>query len=174
MSTKCATKNLEFTRLKKRKIVSNFGGGEITSDAGCLLLREVESNLHLLSSIAETFIDTRKKSRITHSIETMLKQRVFGIALGYEDLNDHTNLRKDKSLQIGVNKEKDLASSPTLCRFENKADRNVAVEINKMFVETFIKSHKTPPKELTLDFDTTDDLVYGNQEGKAYPAYFSS
>lgn len=172
MNTNCSTKNFDFPQVKKRKVVANFNGGDITSDAGCLYLQQAENKLNLLSSVAKIFPDNRDKSKITHLMLSMLKQRIFGIALGYEDLNDHEFLRKDVAFQTSINEDGVLASSSTLCRLEQKANRNIAVEINKIFVEKFIESHETPPKELIIDFDATDDIVHGTQEGKAFNGYY--
>lgn len=164
----------QFSQRKKRKVLASFNGGHVTSDAGSLLLREAEKNLELISSIAKSFTDKRDPSKTTHSISEMLKQRVFGIALGYEDLNDHKTLRKDIAMQTIVDKDEDLASSSTLCRFENTANRKVAVEIHKQIVESFIDSHEKPPEELVLDFDATDDLIHGNQVGRFYHGYYGN
>lgn len=102
----------------------------------------------------------------------MLRQRVYGIALGYEDLNDHDTLKNDLALQTAVGTEKDLASRSTLSRFENKANRKLAWDINKILFEQFVDSFKEPPRELILDFDATDDIIHGNQEGAHYHGYY--
>jgi hypothetical protein len=170
----CTTKNFSFTQLKKRNIIANFDGGSITSDGGALLLREVDRTLKLTEQVAKKFKDNRNAAYVKHSILTMVRQRVFGIALGYEDLNDHDTLRKDIAIQTSVGQDKDLASSPTLCRFENMADRDIAVSIHKIMIEQFIASHKIAPKELVLDFDATDDLVHGNQIGRYYHGYYKN
>jgi hypothetical protein len=170
----CTTKNFIFTRLKKRNVIANFDGGAITSDGGALLLREVDRALKLTEQVAKEFKDNRDPAYVKHSILTMVRQRVFGIALGYADLNDHDTLRKDIAIQTSVGQDKDLASSPTLCRFENTADRDLAVAIHKIMIEQFIASHNTVPKELVLDFDATDDLVHGNQIGKYYHGYYKN
>jgi len=103
---------------------------------------------------------------------SMLRQRVFGLALGYEDLNDHDTLRGDLALQTAVDKDHDLASCPTLCRMENRADRQTAIAIHQVLVEKFIASFKKPPKELILDFDATDDPVHGSQVGRFFHGYY--
>jgi hypothetical protein len=170
----CTTKNFSFTQLKKRNVIANFDGGSITSDGGVLLLREVDRALKLTEQVAKEFKDDRDPSYVKHSILTMVRQRVFGISLGYEDLNDHDTLRKDIAIQTSVGQDKDLASSPTLCRFENTADRAIAVAIHKIIIEQFIASHTTAPKKLVLDFDATDDLVHGDQVGKYYHGYYKN
>jgi len=108
----------------------------------------------------------------------MLAQRIFGIALGYEDLNDHQSLRRDPLFQIiserGIKNDLPLASPPTLRRLENRIDRRALVEIAKVFVETFISSHRTEPDVLVLDFDPTDDPVHGNQEKRFFHGYYDN
>jgi hypothetical protein len=104
----------------------------------------------------------------------MLRQRIYSLALGYEDLNDHKDLRKDLAFQTFVNSISTLASSPTLSRFENGANRKLAIDITKQMIEIFISSHKKSPKELVLDFDATDDLIHGNQVGKFYHGYYKN
>ena len=101
-----------------------------------------------------------------------MRQRVFAIACGEEDLNDHEELRRDIALQTAVGTDKVLASASTLCRLENRAQRQAAFDLNALFVEQFIASHKTPPKEIVLDFDATDDAVHGNQEGRFFHGYY--
>jgi len=102
----------------------------------------------------------------------MLRQRVYGLAQGYEDLNDHDTLREDLALQTAVNRDEALASSPTLCRLENRAGRETAWALHAVLVEQFIASHKRAPKELVLDFDATDDRVHGEQEGRFFHGYY--
>ena len=170
----CTMKIFQFPPLKRRKIEAEFNGGSITSDAGGLLLREADRQLNLLEPMAKLFPDNRDQSKITHSVLEMLRQRVYGITLGYEDLNDHDSLRHDLALQTFINKDSELASSPTLCRFENKANRQIAVDIHKQMIETFISSYEKPPKELILDFDPTDDLIHGEQIGRYYHGYYGN
>ena len=140
--TNCSTKILEFTSIKIHKIELSFSGGSITSDGGILLLRQVEQETNLLKKVAKVIPDNREKCKITHSIETMLQQRVFGLALGYEDLNDHSTLRSDIAFQTGVNSTDILASSPTLCRFENAANKQIAFDIHKIIIDQFIHHAK--------------------------------
>jgi len=173
--TNCIPKSFNFQVLKKRKIVAEFSGGSVTSDAGGLLLREADRRLNLLEPLAKLFPDGRDQSRVQYSMLTMLRQRVFGIALGYEDLNDHDTLRNDVAIQTIVGSDTKLASSPTLCRFENAANRSVAWDIHKQMVETFIASYdKKIPEELILDFDATDDLIHGEQEGRYFHGYYGN
>lgn len=170
----CTQKIFEFPALKKREVVASFGGGSITSDGGILLLRQVEQKTKLLHRVAAVIPDKRNKAYVSHSVLTMLQQRVFGIALGYEDLNDHTTLRNDWAFQTGVNSDSVLASAPTLCRFENQTTRQIAVDIHKIMVDHFIASTKEVPDELTLDFDATDDLVHGEQVGRFFHGYYEN
>lgn len=170
--TLCTTKTIEFSRCKNRKIQANFDGGEITSDAGVMLLNQADKILKLTSRIASTANDPRNPKKITHTIQDMLRQRIYGLALGYEDLNDHDTLRKDTAIQTSVGKNEALASSPTLCRFENFADRQMCWDMSTALVDVFIESFKKPPKELILDFDATDDPVHGNQLGRFYHGYY--
>ena len=169
--TLCTTKTIEFTRCKRRKIQANFDGGEITSDAGAILLNSADKMIDLTGRIAAITKDSRCKRKINHKIIDMLRQRVYGLALGYEDLNDPITLRKNTAMQTAVGRDKDLASSSTLCRFENSADRQLCWDINKAFVEVFIESFDKPPKEIILDFDATDDPVHGDQIGKFFHGY---
>lgn len=168
--TLCTTKTIEITRCKRRKVQANFNGGEITSDAGALLLKLADKKTGLTNRIAIN--DSRCKGKIDHEAGDILRQRVYGIALGYEDLNDHATLRKDTVIQTAVGSDKDLASSSTLCRFENAADRQLCWDMSKAFVEIFIESFKKPPKEIILDFDATDDPVHGEQIGRFFHGYY--
>ena len=142
------------------------------------MLREVDHRVGLTAAINGCIADPRDPRRIVHDQETLLRQRVFGIALGYEDLNDHTTLRTDPMLQLiaeqTVDESRPLGSAPTLCRLENRVTREEAFAINRVFVEQFIASHETPPKELVLDFDATDDLLHGTQEGRFFHGYYDA
>lgn len=170
--TVCTISNVEYTRYKRRKVEAKFNGGDITSDGGVMLLREVDKKLNLIARVANTFKDPRCKSKVRHELLPMLRQRIYGIALGYEDLNDHDTLRKDKAIQTAVERDSDLASASTLCRFENWTDPQVVRDISRMQVEVFIESFKSAPKELILDFDSTDDPVHGGQLGAYFHGYY--
>jgi len=176
--TECNRKSLSFSRLGRQKIIADFDGGRLTSDAGALLLREADRQLGLTASLAGCITDPRDPSKITHDLKTLLRQRVFGIALGYEDLNDHATLRDDPLFAILAEQRPDpespLGSPPTLCRFENAITRGSLARMSELFVEQFIASHERPPKELVLDFDPTDDRVHGNQEGRFFHGYYDS
>ena len=174
--TECTRKSLSFSRLKKQRIVADFEGGRLTSDGGALLLREVDRQLGLTASLAACVADPREPAKITHHLRTLLVQRIFGIALGYEDLNDHQTLRDDPLFAILAGQRPDpdqpLASPSTLCRFENSVTRESLARLSAVFVEQFIASYDRPPKEIVLDFDATDDLVHGRQEGRFFHGYY--
>ena len=174
--TECTGKSLSFSRLKKQKIVADFAGGRLTSDGGALLLREVDRQLGLTAALADCVADPRDPAKITHDLRTLLAQRIFGIALGYEDLNDHHTLRDDPLFAVLAEQRPDpdqpLASPSTLCRFENTVTRESLVRMSAVFVEQFIASYDRPPKEIVLDFDATDDRVHGKQEGRFFHGYY--
>ena len=163
---------LDFPGCQGRRVEARFDGGAVTSDAGVLLLRQADRKLGLLGEVAKRLKDPRDPGRVTHSQASMLRQRVYGIALGNEDLNDHDTLRDDLALQTAVDRVEPLASSPTLCRLENRAGRETAWAMHEVLVEQFIASHKEPPRELILDFDPTDDPVHGNQVGKFFHGFY--
>lgn len=170
--TKCTTNAISFSSCKSRKVQADFSGGEITSDAGVLLLRKADRKINLTQRIAKQMKDPRNRKKCKHSLQDLLRQRVYAIALGYEDLNDHDTLRKDTALQTAVERDTDLGSSPTLCRFENRATDEDFWAISSTLVEVFIESHKRPPKELVIDFDATDDPVHGDQVGRFFHGYY--
>jgi len=170
--TKCTTEQTEFPGIKGRKIICEFSGGDVTSDGGSLLLRQVDRKIGLTGEVAKILPDPRRQNSCDHSLITMLRQRVYGLALGYDDLNDHQTLRKDPGFQTAVDKDNDLASAPTLCRLENRADRNTAWAIHKVMLDNFIASYDHAPDEIILDFDSTDDTVHGHQEGRFFHGYY--
>lgn len=176
MKTECNSQPIVFSSLGRRNVVADFTGGAITSDAGALLLREVDRKLGLIDQLDAVIPDPRNPALITHQQSTMLRQRIFAIALGYEDGNDHQSLREDPLMQLltqrGIDADQPLASPPTLCRLENRVMRRTLANIAKVFVEVFIASHKTPPQEIILDFDATDDPVHGNQVGRFFHGYY--
>ena len=168
------TNKVECSAIFRKKVQADFTGGRLTSDAGAVLLREVDKHIKLIDAINRCLDDPREPSRITHDQRTLLAQRIFGIALGYEDLNDHQTLRDDPVFSLLADKhdETSLASPPTLCRLENRITRDDLVRISNVFVEQFIASHRDVPKELILDFDATDDPVHGQQEGRFFHGYY--
>ena len=137
-----------------------------------LFLRQADRKLGLTREAAKLISDKRVAGKIEHSVESLLRQRVYAIACGEEDLNDHHELRKDLAFQTAADRVNDLASPATLCRFENEMDREAMVALNRLFVEQFISSHRQPPNEIVLDFDATDDRVHGNQEGRFFHGYY--
>ena len=163
---------LELPGIDRRRLTVEFSGGDITSDGGSLLLRQVDKNLSLIQQVAEGIKDTRNQPYVIHGLESLLRQRIFAIALGYEDVNDHTTLRNDPALQVAVGKLETLASSSTLGRLERKASRAMALSIHKNMVETFIASFSKPPEELILDFDATDAEIHGEQIGRFFHGYY--
>ena len=137
-----------------------------------MVLRQADRRLGLTRALDKVIVDPRNPELITHRQSDLLRQRIYGLALGYEDLNDHDTLRKDLAWQSAVERGEELASSPTLCRLENRADRRSAWAMSRVLVEQFIQSFKVAPKELILDFDATDDRVHGLQEGRFFHGYY--
>lgn len=177
----CTEERDLFGTLGRRQIEVGFDGGEVSSDAGgLLLLRQVERKLGLLKAAARVLPDPRNPELILHTTEQLLRQRVFGLCQGYEDLNDHDQLRLDPALQTALDKRGRTAaaqagaSSPTLCRFEGRANRQAVVDVHRVLLDQFIASFAAPPAELILDFDATDDPVHGAQEGRHFSAYYDN
>lgn len=179
--TECNNKTLLFSSLSRRAVVGDFAGGTLTSDAGGLLLREVDRRIGLIDALAGCLTDPRDPARIVHDQRTMLAQRILGLALGYEDLNDHATLRSDPLFSVlaeqspaitGGTLDAPLASPPTLCRLENRVNRAALVRMAQVFVEQFIASYDAPPDELILDVDATDDPVHGTQERRFFHGYY--
>jgi hypothetical protein len=170
--TDCYQEELAFPMVKRRKVQGCFGGGEITSDGGVLLTALADRRLGLTEALAKVLPDARDPGRVTHSLRNLLRQRIYGLVQGWEDLNDHQRLRTDTAMQTAVGCEQELASAATLCRMENTAARHTARLMHRVLVETFIKSFKSPPQELILDFDATDDPVHGCQEGRFFHGYY--
>ena len=170
--TNCTLESLSFPACRKRRIEARFDGGDVTSNGGALLLRQADRRLGLTAAVAQGLADDRQRGKVRHRFVDMLRQRVFGIALGYEDLNDHDGLRHDLAVQTAAERDGVLASAPTLCRFENRAERSWAWGIHEVLVETYIASFETPPEEIVLDVDATDDTVHGHQEGRFFHGYY--
>ena len=172
--TNCTPSSISFSSLNRKKIAADFTGGNIGTDGGLLLVREVDKKLQLTKKFSQAIRDNRHPGYVHHSIESLLKQRVYALAAGYDDVNDHDQLRKDVCFQTAVGREVDLASSSTLSRFENAVDRQSQIEVSKLLVEHFINRHKRPPKEIILDFDPTDHSLYGHQEDRHYHGYYKA
>lgn len=170
--TVCNPELFEFPAVKKRALSASFTGGDVTSDGGIALLRQTDRRIGLTKALAKVLPDARDPQRIEHSLLSLVRQRIYGLAQGYEDLNDHDTLRHDLAWQTAVERDQALASSPTLCRLENRADRQVAWAVHQVIVEQFIAAFAQPPTELVLDFDSTDDQVHGQQEGRFFHGYY--
>jgi hypothetical protein len=176
-----------FARLDRRGLVADFGGGAITSDAGALLLGATDKAINLVDRVAACFTDGRTAGRVVHDVRTLVGQRVFGIALGYEDLNDHDDLRRDPVLgpvlgQLEARRAgcAPLAGKSTLNRLEpapvdGDRYRKIAHDpdaIGHLFVDLFLDAHAKPPARITLDPDATDDPIPGRQEGRFFHGYY--
>jgi len=178
--TECNGLPLVFASVDRKKLVADFDGGDITSDGGLPLLREVDRKIGLIDAFNGAIDDPRCPWLIEHDQRTLLAQRVYAIAAGYEDLNDHQTLRDDTLLKAMADRTPrgrrgeapPLASPPTLCRLENRIRRADVVRMAKVLVEIFIASHDQPPEQLVLDFDATDDKVHGLQEGRFFHGYY--
>ncbi|MCU0923713.1 MAG: IS1380 family transposase [Burkholderiaceae bacterium] len=165
---------IEFARVGRRVVEGRFDGGSMTSDGGVMLLGEVDRKLGLLEAAARCIADPRSPLLIKHGVRDMLRQRVYALALGWEDLNDHGALRCDVAVQTAVGVDREVASAPTLCRLEKWADRATAVRLHRLLIEQFIASFKSAPKELVLDFDATDNPLHGQQEQRFFHGYYDS
>ena len=170
--TNCTSLNVEFPACRKRRVTADFCGGHITSNGGVVLLRQADRLLGLTASVARRLHDGRQRGKVEHDCIALLRQRVYALALGYEDVNDHAALRHDLALQTAAGRDRALASPSTLSRFDNAAGRDWAWSVHEVMVETFIASFDTPPEDLTLDFDATDDAVHGRQEGRFFHGYY--
>lgn len=158
-----------------KKVEVDFNGGEVTSDAGLLFLRETESKIGVIGSIADVLRDRRHPSYVKHEIVQLLTQRVFQIASGYEDTNDSNDLRDDPVMKIACDKlplsDSSLASQPTMCRFENAFSRTDLYRIAQAFLNVFIDSYDEAPEGIIIDIDDTDDPTHGNQQLTFFNAY---
>jgi hypothetical protein len=183
--TECNQDRFEFASTPgTRQIVAEFNGGTITSDAGSLLLKEVDLKMNLLERFSQCFTDRRSPLRIEHTLEQMLRQRVFGLALGYEDLNDHDLLRQDPLLGVLAGKAEPgtdlLAGKSTLNRMElgtGTPSRYKKItfwrdSVDELLVDVFLEAHPVAPPQIVLDIDTTDMALHGNQEDKFYHGYY--
>jgi hypothetical protein len=183
--TECNQSNFGFEACGRREIVARFDGGTISSDGGAFLLRQTDKRLNLLPRLAECFLDGRNQRLIDHTIQEMLAQRIYGLALGYEDINDHEQLRKDPVFGILAGREdlnEPLAGKSTLNRMELGAgttDRYKKITfwkdaIDELLVKVFIESHQIAPAEIVLDADPTDLPLHGKQEGRFFHGYYDS
>jgi len=187
MTTECTTGTLQFQAVARRTVQARFDGGALTSDGGAVLLREVDRVTGILAQFAACFRDHRESTRITHPVAALVRQRVYGLALGYEDLNDHERLRHDPLFAVlaeAADLTAPLAGKSTLNRLElsaatvDEAERykKIAVDhaaVDRMLVDVFLQAHAAaPPPEIVLDLDATDDPVHGAQEGRFFHGYY--
>lgn len=200
--TQCIQQTFGFHDLGKRQVVADFQGGNLSADGGVVLLREVDSQTGFINQIASCFTDFRAPHLITHSVPDLLRQRILGIALGYEDLNDHDTLRHDPAMALGVGKEdplgldrhdpkdkgKALAGKSTLNRLEltnakttqqgatiSKGDHKIRADhaaLEKLMIKLTVNMLSADTKEIILDFDATDSLIHGDQKGKFFHGYY--
>src|SRR4051794_1243657 len=170
--------SLDSSSLGSKTVVADFQGGRLTTDGGALLLGEVADRIGLFDALDAAIPDPRHPVFIVHDQRALLAQRITAIALGYEDLNDHQTLRVDPALQVAAGRAPEpdlpLASPPTLCRLENRVDREALAKIAEVLVDQFIAAHPQPPEHLMLDFDATDDLVHGQQEMRFFHGYYDN
>lgn len=166
---------MNFGRIKRQIIEGDFDGGTLSSDGGLLLLKQVDERIGLSQAIADILPDYRDQSKITHQHKDLIAQRLYALCCGYEDINDHNDLRGDFLLQTAVgNPDKDLGSAPTFSRLESRLDINDVKALNNVLFDNFINRQQQPPKEIILDFDASDIPLYGNQESKEYHGYYGS
>ena len=190
MQTECSPTLFEFEPVERHKVVAGFDGGIITSDAGGLLLGRLDRGLGLIRRMAVCFTDRRDPRLLEHTVETLVGQRVFALALGYEDLNDHDELRHDPLFHVLAGKLEakrsdcaPVAGKSTLNRLEHRPRREAgkyhkidydAPSLEALFVDIFLDGHKRAPKEIVLDLDATDDTIHGEQEGRFFHGYYDS
>ena len=189
MQTECSAEQFEFEGFGRRRVVAGFDGGAMTSDGGGLLLRHTDRAVGLIERVAACFQDGREQDQVVHTLPALIGQRIVGIALGYEDVNDHDELRHDPVLALFAEKLEPkrsdcapLAGKSTLNRLEHaplcpddryhKIGHDPAALAN-LFVDLFLEAHKRPPKQIVLDLDATDDPLHGQQEGRFFHGYYS-
>src|SRR5450755_2362015 len=189
MQTQCNAEQLQFSCVERRRVVAAFDGGTVSSDAGALLLGRADQAIGLIDRLAGCFIDERDPDLIEHAVRTLIGQRVFGMALGYEDLNDHESLRHDAVFgallgKLAAKRRSDcaaLAGKSTLNRLELHACegssryhkiRPDGEAIEGVWVELFLDAHREAPREIVLDLDATDDPLHGHQEGRFFHGYY--
>ena len=167
---------LQFASISGKKVTADFTGGEVTSDVGVLAMREIAHKIGIIRRLAEAIHDKRHQSYIKHETSELLAQRIFQIICGYEDTNDATDLRTDPGFKASCDRlpsEADLASQPTLTRFENSISKKDIYRIAEVFVEQFIASYDVPPPAIVLDIDDTDDETHGTQQLSLFNGYYN-
>ena len=182
--TECSQETFAFTAHFSRRVDAAFSAGQVSSDGGALLLRETDRKINLLGRLAACFSDGRDAERIAHGVEQMLAQRIYGLALGYEDLNDHEQLRRDPLLAVLAGKrnlDEPLAGKSTLNRLEltGRSARYHKVTysaqaLDRLLADLFLESHAAPPTEVVLDLDATDIPLYGHQPERFFHGYYDS
>jgi Transposase DDE domain group 1 len=186
--TECTQDSFAFAPAFRREVVARFDAGPVSSDGGALLLREVAGKINLFPRLAACFTDGRDPGRVEHTVEQLLSQRLYALALGYEDLNDHDQLRFDPLLALLTGKrepaEESLASKSTLNRLEltrpsaeTPAHRYQKIlfdpaAADQLLLQLFVEAHRSPPEEIVLDLDATDDPLHGKQEGRFFHGYY--
>ncbi len=162
--------------IKGKNIELSFSGDRISSDGGLLLLKELDNELSLLSSASNCILDGRDQRYIDHKIKELITQRVFQIAAGYEDCNDCNDLREDMILKMCAGRlpqsDNDLASQPTMSRFENSVTKTDLFRLSKCLIDGFVNSYSTPPSVIILDCDDTNNDTYGQQELALFNNYY--
>ena len=175
METVCHNQ-LSFESLFSKEVVADFAGGRITSDAGGLLLRELDQRYRLAENAARCLHDPRDGHKVKHDLLTLVRQRLFAIAQGYEDNNDAATLAKDPAFKIMAGKapesDGDLASQPTLSRFENRVTAKDLRRLSDRLLELYLKTHPGPRKVIVLDMDATDDPTHGQQQLSFFHGYY--
>src|SRR5262247_4119097 len=187
MQTECISEQFDFAPVERRAVVAGFDGGTISSDAGALLLGLADRAVGLVDRFARCFLDARNPALIEHEVKTLVGQRIFGIALGYEDLNDHDELRHDPVMAVLAGKLEarrkecaPVAGKSTLNRLElsrleptryHKISHN-PIAIKRLMVDVFLEAHDRAPSEIVLDLDASDDPVHGEQEGRFFHGYY--
>src|SRR6266403_5585360 len=187
MTTECNQEPFPFHPLNQREVRGQFDGGSITSDAGGLLLREVEKRSNIIGQFASCFTDYRDPELVEHGVAELVAQRIYGLALGYEDLNDHEELRRDPLLAVLAGKREmaePLAGKSTLNRLELTPAGSPIQEryhkitysaeaLDTLLVEIFLEAHGEPPEEIVLDLDATDTPLHGQQEARFFHGYYN-
>jgi hypothetical protein len=171
---KCTDSPIGFGKVGRRVVQAAFDGGDIVSDGGSVLLRQVDERIGLMRAAARVFVDGRRAASVRHSVRSLLAQRVYGLCCGWEDVSDHNTLRHDLALQTAVGRAESLASAPTLSRLETSATSAHAAALHAVLIDQFIASRKTAPDELVLDIDATHVPLYGAQEGAHFHAHYDS
>jgi hypothetical protein len=170
----CTNEPIELGKVGRRVIEAAFDGGDIVSDGGVLLLRQVDERIGLTKSIARVFDDRRRRASVAHSMRDLLAQRIYGLCCGWEDVCDHNVLRRDLAMQTAVGRVNDLASAPTLSRLETSSTRAQAAALHGVLLDQFIAGKGKRPKELILDIDATHVPLHGAQEKAHFHSYYDN